>query len=76
LIIILNSSMFNNCNLIIGVATSGGALVIYEREAREPLVVKLFSIDTAPLLGSSVAYCSAKDSFLILSPNWEIQTHK
>jgi len=59
-----------------GIVTSGGALAIFEKEAREPLIIKLFSSDSAPLLGSTVAYCNSKDSFLILSPAWEIQMHK
>ncbi|XP_065337679.1 protein PTHB1 isoform X3 [Cloeon dipterum] len=60
----------------IGIVTSGGALVIFEREAREPLVIKLFSAESSPLLGSTVAYSSMRDSFIVVSPSWEMQIHK
>ncbi|XP_059486399.1 protein PTHB1 [Neocloeon triangulifer] len=60
----------------IGIVTSGGALAVFERESREPLIVKLFSPDSTPLLGSTVAYSSMRDSFIIVSASWEMQMHK
>jgi hypothetical protein len=61
--------------MALGVVTSSGALAVYEREARQPLVLQLFSPEDLPLPGP-VAYCAAKDAFLVVTPSWQLHSHK